>query len=84
MEREKYSYTRITDAQIDELVRDVQQRQRTHQSLANTPELHMTHDIRRVYQTETHEDARSLERVLTRLTEDQEMLRWRFIGMVNW
>lgn len=71
MEREKYSYARITDAQIDELVQDVQQRQRTHQSLANAPELRMTHDIRRAYQTETHEDARSLERVLTRLTEDQ-------------
>jgi len=84
MEREKYSYARITDAQIDELVRDVQQRHQTHQSLANTPELRMTHDIRRAYQTETHEDARSLERVFARLTEDQEMLRWRFIGMVNW
>ena len=54
-------------AHIDELVQNVQQRQ----NLADVPELRMTHDIRRAYQTESREDARSLERVLASLIEDQ-------------
>src|SRR5215469_8740715 len=66
----KYS-TRVNDAHIDELVQDVQQRQRTRQSLADAPELRMVQDIRRAYQAETHEDARSLERVLARLQGEQ-------------
>jgi hypothetical protein len=71
MDREARSRTRVSDAHIDELVQDVQQRQRTRQSLADAPELRMAHDIRRAYQAETHEDARSLDRVLVRLLGDQ-------------
>lgn len=71
MDREKSSRVRMTDMHIDELVQDVQQHQRTRQSMADAPELRMVYDIRRAYQTETREDAHSLERVLARLREDQ-------------
>lgn len=67
MEREDISYTPLIDAQIDELIQNVQQREQTHRDLADAPELRMTQDIRRVYQAEADEDQRSLERVLTRL-----------------
>src|SRR5215471_8839794 len=71
MDRKTYSYTHVSDTSIDELVQDVKQRQQIHQSLADAPELRMTYDIRCAYQTETREDARSLDRVLARLLEDQ-------------
>ncbi len=71
MDREEFSHTGKTDMYIDELVQDLQQHQRTRQSLADAPELRMTHDIRRAYQAEACEDARSLERVLARLRGDQ-------------
>jgi len=71
MDRKECSHAHMTDAHIDELVQDVQQRQRTRQSLADAPELRMAYDIRRAYQAETREDTRSLERVLARLRRDQ-------------
>lgn len=71
MNREERSHIRITDAQINELVQGLQQRLETHQSVADAPELRMAHDIRSAYRAEASEDARSLERVLMRLQEDQ-------------
>ncbi|HET9919523.1 MAG TPA: hypothetical protein VFQ30_06760 [Ktedonobacteraceae bacterium] len=71
MNREEYSNARMTDMHIDELVQNVQQGQRTCQSLSDDLELRLTQDICRAYQTEACEDARSLERVLARLIEDQ-------------
>ena len=69
MDRQERS--RLIDARIDELLQDLEERQRTSQNLANSPELRMVHDIRRAYQAEAFEDSRSLERVLTKLKEDQ-------------
>ncbi|HEY7418639.1 MAG TPA: hypothetical protein VH593_25905 [Ktedonobacteraceae bacterium] len=71
MSREEFPHTHITDAQIAEQLQELQLLQRDYRSLADTPELRMIYDIRRAYQAETLEDARSLERVLTRLTGNQ-------------
>ena len=71
MAREESTHIRMTDAHIDELIQDVQQYQRTRQSLADAPELRMVDDIRRAYQAEADEDARSLERVHARLIGDE-------------
>jgi hypothetical protein len=71
MNREERSHTHETGSHIDELLQGLEERRRTCQSLADAPELRMVHDIRSAYQTEAHEDARSLERVLAKLLEDQ-------------
>lgn len=61
----------MLDAHVEELLQELQQIQRTRQGMTGAPGLRMTHDIRYAYQAETREDARSLERVLARLREDQ-------------
>jgi hypothetical protein len=71
MDRKERSCPLVTDAHIDGLLQDLEERQQTCQSLADAPELRIAHDIRRAYQGEAREDARSLERVLARLREDQ-------------
>lgn len=71
MDREERSRTHATDTHIDELLQDLEERQRTQQGLADVPELRIAHDIRRAYQPEALEDARSLDRVLAKLMEDQ-------------
>jgi hypothetical protein len=60
MDREERLRSRVTDANINELLQDLEERQRTCQSLADAPQLRMAHDIRRAYQAEAHEDSRSL------------------------
>ena len=69
MDREECS--RVTDTDIDQLLQDLAEHQRTCQSLTDAPQLRMAHDIRRAYQTEARDDAHSLERVLAKLREDQ-------------
>lgn len=71
MSREEHSPTHATDAHIDELLQNLAERQRSGQGLIDVPELRLAQDIRRAYQTEALEDARSLERVLAKLTKDQ-------------
>jgi hypothetical protein len=71
MDRKACSHKRMSESHIEELIQAVQQRQQTHQSLVDVPELRMAHDIRRAYQTETREDGRSLDRVLVKLLGDQ-------------
>ena len=60
---------RMTDADTDELIQEVQNKQR--HNLTDAPELRMTYDIRHAYQDEANEDARSLERVLAKLQGEQ-------------
>jgi hypothetical protein len=60
MDREERSRTRLTDAHIYELLQDLEERQRTCQSLADATELRMADDIRHAYQAEAREDAGSL------------------------
>lgn len=71
MKQDDFSYSEELNAHVDELVQALQQRQHTHRSITDAPELRMAHDIRHAYQAETHEDARSLERVLARLKGEQ-------------
>ncbi len=71
MNREERSCPPVTDEQIDGLLQHLEERQQICPSLADAPELRIAHDIRRAYRGEAREDARSLERVLARLKEDQ-------------
>jgi hypothetical protein len=54
------------DARIQELL----QRVHRQQHMADEPEVRLMDDIRRTYQAEVDEDARSLERVLSRLVDE--------------
>lgn len=57
----------MLDIHAEELLQELQQRR----GIVDAPELRMVHDIQHAYQAEILEDARSLERVLARLREDQ-------------
>ncbi len=67
MKRDHFSDSKKLDASIQELIQGARQQQ----NLADEPTLRMTNDIRHAYQAEADEDARSLERVLSRLAGDQ-------------
>ena len=79
MRKDDFSQPEMFDAHIEELTRALEQRQRTHQSLKNAPDLRLTSDIRRAYQAEMGADSRSLERVLSRLLENDVPGRSRVI-----
>jgi len=66
MKHDHFSDSEKFDARIQELLQKVHQ----HQNMADEPEVRMLDDIRRTYRAEVDEDARSLERVLSRLVDD--------------
>src|ERR1700730_16120849 len=66
MKRDRFSRPEKLDAHITELIQGAQQQQ----NMAGEPELRMTDDLRRAYQAEVREDARSLERVVSPFVDD--------------
>jgi WD40 repeat protein len=66
MKKDHFPHANKLDASITELIQSVKQRG----DAAGEPEMRMTDDIRRAYQAEADEDARSLERVLARLVRE--------------
>lgn len=67
MKPDNFSRPKMLDQQIETIACELEQRQQARQSLSDAPELRLTDDIRHAYQAETHEDQRSLARVLARL-----------------
>lgn len=71
MKPDDFSRPARLDEQIEALSSELERRQQAQRSLSDAPDLRLTQDIRRTYQSETDEDQRSLERVLARLVGNE-------------